>query len=137
MYSLVSSKMLPHHHIRLTADIRADLRVWSIFLQHPLVFNRPFLEFRMLTADDILMYSDASRSPDHGMRAVCMDSWMYTPWDRMFILDNKPSIEFLELYGVTAAVLTWIHRFQNHRICLFCDNMGVVHMINSLSSHCK
>ena len=46
----------------------------------------------------------------------------------------KPSIEYLELYAVTAAVLTWIHQFKNRRIILFCDNQSVVDMINLTST---
>ena len=60
---------------------------------------------------------------------------MYGRWDTLF-LECQPSIEYLELYGVTAAVLQWIRRFQNKKICLFCDNISVVHMINNMSSSC-
>ena len=49
----------------------------------------------------------------------------------------KPSIEYLELFGVLAGVLNWIKLFSNKRIVLFCDNESVVHMINQSSSSCK
>ena len=49
----------------------------------------------------------------------------------------KPSIEYLELFAVTAAVLSWIHKFKNKRVILFCDNRSVVDMINNTSSSCK
>ena len=89
----------------------------------------------MLIADEIDMYSDASGKI--GMGALCGSSWMYQLWDPVFISKYKPSIEYLELYGVTAAVLTWIHRFRNKRIILFCDNKSVVDMINITSTSCK
>ena len=49
----------------------------------------------------------------------------------------NPSIEYLELFGVTAAVIAWIHRFRNQRVILFCDNKSVVDMINVTSTSCK
>ena len=64
-------------------------------------------------------------------------AWMYQIWSESFIKKHKPSIEYLELFAVTAAVLTWIHKFKNRRIILFCDNQSVVDMINATSTSCK
>ena len=128
LYTYVYSKMLPHHHVHVTSEMREDLKVWMTFLEYPLVFNRPFMEFGAVTAEDIELFSDASGSSEKGMGAICQMSWMYKKWDKQFFNKNKPSIEYLELYGVAAAVLTWIHRFQNRKIYLFCDNISVVHM---------
>ena len=129
-------KLKPHHHIRINAEMRADLNMWLTFLSHPSVFCRPFLDFSsILVADEIDMYSDASAKI--GMGALCGPDWMYQCWPRDFIMKHKPSIEFLELYAVTAAVLAWIHKFRNKRIILFCDNKSVVDMINVTSTNCK
>ena len=57
--------------------------------------------------------------------------------DEEFMELAQPSIEYLELFGVTAAVLRWIKNYENQRIFLFCDNISVVHMINNSSSKCK
>ena len=49
-------------------------------------------------------------------------------------LTNKkynPSIEYLELFALTAAVLTWGSKLKNRRITIFCDNLSVVCMINN------
>ena len=83
------------------------------------------------------MYSDAAKNPELGFGAICQDSWMYSKWDPSFIIDCNPSIEYLELWAVVAGVLTWIKRFKNQRIILFCDNMSAVEMINNTSSTCK
>ena len=61
---------------------------------------------------------------------------MYSQWDSGFIRKYHPSIEFLELFAVLAGVITWLHRFKNARIILFCDNKSVCAMINSTST-CK
>ena len=62
---------------------------------------------------------------------------MYSQWDEIFINQEQPSIEYLELWALVAGVVSWIHRFHNQRVILFCDNMSVVEMINSTSSSCK
>ena len=62
---------------------------------------------------------------------------MTQDWPEEFLKKYKPSIEYLELYTVTAAVLAWIHRFKNRRIILFCDNRSVVDMINLTTTSCK
>ena len=131
-----NDKLKPHHHIRVNAEMRSDLRMWLTFLQHPSVFCRPFLDFsKILVADEIDMYSDASGKI--GLGAVCGQNWMSQNWDKEFIAKYRPSIEYLELFAVTAAVLAWIHRFKNKRIILFCDNKSVVDMINLTSTSCK
>ena len=95
-----------------------------------------FLDFsRFIVADEIDMYSDASGKI--GLGAVCGPSWMHQEWSPIFIKKYKPSIEYLELFAVTAAVLSWIHQFRNCRIILFCDNESVVNMINFTTTSCK
>ena len=131
-----NDKLKPHHHIRVTAKMRDDLIMWLIFLQHPSVFCRSFLDFsEFLVANELDMHSDASGTI--GMGAICGTAWMYQTWSSAFIKKYKPSIEYLELFGVTAAVLSWIHQFKNSRIILFCDNKSVVDMINQTTTSCK
>ena len=57
-----NDKLKPHHHIRINAEMRADLEMWLKFIKHPPIFCRPFLDFsNVLVADEIDMFSDASR----------------------------------------------------------------------------
>ena len=138
LYSTVSSKLKPHHHIRITQEMKSDMQVWVNLLTFPGIFCRPFMDFKaLLTAQDINMYSDASRNFKLGFGALCESSWTYGVWDQEFMEAAQPSIEYLELFAVTVAVLKRISRFQNKRIFLFCDNESVVHMLNKSSSTCK
>ena len=136
-YALTSSKLLPHHHVRISGETRMDLTVWKTFLNHPQVFCRPFMEFIEVTARDIDMYSDASRNFSKGFGAYCNKSWTYGVWDGEFVEKHQPSIEYLELFGVTVAVLNWIKRLKNKRVRQFCDNESVCHMINNSASKCR
>ena len=136
-YSCVGLKK-PHHHTRITADLRADLEMWLTFLSHPSAYCRPFFDFSAdLKADKVNFYTDASRNFDLGAGGVCEQSWFYVQWDRTFMEENQPSIEYLELYAVAVGVLNWVHRYQNRRIILFCDNISVVYMINRSTSTCS
>ena len=81
------------------------------------------------------MYSDASGRIGFG--ALCQASWMAGIWEENFLKECKPSIEYSELWALTAGVLTWIHRFKSKRIYLFCDNKTVQDAINGVSSCCK
>ena len=128
---------LPHHHVRINREMKLDLEVWRQFLMFPGIFCHPFMEFTELSADDVMIYSDASRNFKKGFGAYFETQWTYGVWDEQFMEWEQPSIEFLELFGVTVAVLLWIKNFPNKRICLFCDNESAVHMINNSSSKCK
>ena len=138
LYSRVASNMKPHYHINITAEMKLDIGVWDKFLNRPDIFCRPFIDHLPLDANDVNMYSDASRNfKIGGFGAFCGNSWMYKSWNTKIMTDLQPSIQYLELYGVVAGVLQWIHRFKNKRIYLFTDNKSARDMINSSSSRCK
>ena len=143
LYAIIPDKLLPHHHIRVPKDIILDLQMWKQFLHEPQAYCRPFEDFDNLTANEIFMYSDASKAEDLGFGALCQDDWMKAMWresivqgEGNFINEYNPSIAFLELYALTAGVIEWIHRFANKRITLFCDNESVVNMVNKGVSLC-
>ena len=83
------------------------------------------------------MHSDAAGNYSLGLGATCGSSWIATHWNVSFCQAVKPSIQYLELYAEVTGVLLWVHRFRNKRIILFCNNQGVVDMINSSSSTCR
>ena len=56
---------------------------------------------------------------------------------KVSVKKHSLSIEYLELYGVTVAVVNWLRLFGNMKIVLFCDNQAVVNMINNATSSCK
>ena len=138
LYDKVNSRLRPHHHINLTRDMKEDLRMWLSFLEHPSAYCRPFSDFQeTLTADQIMFYSDASKNPDLGFGIICEKLFICQRWDREFMLKYDPSIQYLELYAVTVGVVTWMHRYPNRRIILFCDNQSSQGMINKNSTKCK
>ena len=138
LYKMITNdKLMQHHHVRISMENRQDLLVWKKFLQHPQVFCRPFLDLVALDTTDIDMFSEASRNFSKGAGAYCGKNWCFVQWDRHFMEQKQPSIEFLELYGVAMAVLLWIRNFANKTINLFCDNKSTRDMINNSGTHCK
>ena len=139
MYAYTKSDTLKsHHHVRVAGELRNNMEMWFSFLSEPTIFSCPFIDFETtLTAEQTKMFSDASRNFALGFEAICGSSGMFGQWDNEFMKARKPSIEYLELFGVLAGVLTWLHRFHNKRIILFCDNSSMVKMINSTPSSCK
>ena len=92
------------------------------------------------TSVDIRFYSDASASEKWGgFGALLNTKWLKGEWLCRFLKENKPSIEYLELFALTAGVLAWQSEPQlvNCRVSLFSDNIAVVHMINSMVSTCR
>ena len=115
-----------------------DLGMWEQFLYHPSIFCHPFMDFdRYVQADQLNFYTDASGNCELGMGGICATSWMMQMWDPVFTKRVSPSIEYLELYAVTATILNWIHRFANMRVIIFCDNISVIQMVNKSTSSCK
>ena len=143
-----SRKLKQHHHITLTKGFIEDCKIWLMFLstteQSPRI-SRPFLDLNQeeVTSEMLQFYSDASASKTHGgMGAVFDDHWIELHWNCQFLEQYKPSIEFLELFALVAAILTWGEKLQNMRVRIFCDNKSVRDMINGKastgsSSRCK
>ena len=57
-------------------------------------------------------------------------------WEVRYIKEYNLTIEYLELFAMVAALLTWGDELKHRRISLFCDNKPVVGMLNKLSSSC-
>ena len=137
------SKLKPHHHICLDAEFKKDCATWLDFLEGSLqsVVNRPMVDLmgRLKTSQDIFFYSDASAAESLGFGCILNRNWIWGKWEPNFIRTHKPSIEFLELFGLCAGIITWQDHADlvNCRVSIFCDNMAVVGMVNDMSSTCK
>ena len=73
-----------------------------------------------------------SANPNFGIGAVFEKRWLFAKWEKGYIKKFEPSIEYLELYGVIATLLTWGYLIKNCRIIIYSDNSAVVSMINKI-----
>ena len=133
-----------YHHVTLDSSFLNDCRLWKRFLEeavsHPCHLCRPFADLSTNNyATTLNFYSDAAKSEVLGFGAMYDGKyWFAGCWDPEFIRVCNPSIQFLELYALTAAILAWGHlpQLTNSRVVIFCDNKAVKSMVNSLSSGC-
>ena len=142
LYSLTASKtgvpLKQYHHVRVRMEDKLDLGVWKMFLTQHQVYCKSFEDFGNPSILDVPIYSDASRNfGTGGFGAWCQNSWLQSRWETPFMLKAQPSIEYLELFVVTVAVLAWIEHFKNQKIRLFCDNESVCFMINKSTANCR
>ena len=132
-------KLKPHHHVRLDAEFKRDCKVWLDFLTSDLklVVNRPMIDLSVVVqAIDIGFFSDASAAARLGFSSLLKNRWIFGAWGPEFITQEKPSIEFLELFALVAGILTWERELSNCRIIVHCDNQAVVSMVNNITSSC-
>ena len=115
-----------------------DLRMWQQFILHPSAYCRPFVDYSQTETADILdWYTDAAKSVNLGCGGHCNLQWSFAAWDRKFLMQKDPSIEYLELYAVTVSIMLWLTKFPHRTIILFCDNQSIVHMINGSTLNCR
>ena len=131
-----------HHHVNLIREFLLDCGVWRNFLTtKDLRICRPFLDLTDQTGQVILLATDAAKKSGLGMGAICQNRWMAEKWNDKFLACADPSIEFLELYVLTVAILTWTKfpelPLKNNHVTVFCDNQAVVSIVNNLASSCR
>ena len=137
MYSHGEGVKKPHHHLPIDRELKLDLQCWKTFLNSDTVFSRPFTDFDSELMPSVTgMASDASRSPWLGAGGICGEEWFIIQWDPFWIIDNNPSITYLELYALVVMLYLWAPKFTNKWIVVFCDNMAVGNIVNSNSSKC-
>ena len=130
----------PYHHVRLDQEFKFDIEVWRLFLSRSLssVVCRPKVDLdNVVTSTSLNFYSDASANADLGYGVIFNSLWTFNQWEPRYIREFNPSIEYLELFALTAGILTWGHMLKNTRIAVYCDNSAVVDMVNQTTSSCK
>lgn len=129
LYDLTKGKSNPLHWIRLNADSRADLEMWSVFISS---FNGccMFLHDDWVEVDVLHLFTDAAASV--GWAAVFGRQWTAQIWPSDF---KNYHINILELIPIVIAFELWGPQVKKQqKIVLHSDNEATVHVINKLSS---
>ena len=129
------------HHLNLGSEFVKDCELWKIFLLRADAQQlcRPFVDIDVFSSATTLnFYTDSSLNPKLGYGGIFNDRWICGKWGEKFILENKPSIAFLELFALVAAIVTWTDEpeMKNTRVIAFCDNLAVRAMVNNLTTSC-
>ena len=131
-----------YHHMTLGKDFKQDCEVWVRFLSNPDINSicRPFVDVDAVTHATVLnFYSDVSLSGKKGLGAVFDNRFIVGKWGEHFIMEQQPSIEYLELFALFVALVTWgdCEQLCNTRVIIYCDNQSVRDMINGYHSCCS
>lgn len=116
----------PHHHIHLNCDARADLDMWSHFLEN---YNGKSVLLPEIwsSSDKELLFTDASGSL--GFAAVLGSKWFALGWEKVPGL-TKCQIAIKELFPIVVALELWGTVLRNKKILFMTDNMAIVYAIN-------
>lgn len=118
----------PTHMIRVTAQMKEDIDLWLSFLQD---FNGiSFWRDRLLIEAELQVCSDATGGMGFGV--YFWGRWCAEPWPDNWKLDGITSdLTFLKLLPIVVAVHMWVPEFINSSVRFWCDNLAIVHIINS------
>lgn len=120
--SLLSVGRQAHHHIRLSAQFRADMLWWKTFAAH---WNGASLIIR---EDKKIFSLTSDASGFWGCGAWHKNKWFQLEWDeysRSFHISAK------ELMPILIAAVIWGDTWQGHGVVAHCDNSAVVTVLNS------
>lgn len=124
----------PHHHLRVKAEIRQDLIMWLEFFAN---FNgvSVFHDRFWLTNEDVQLFTDSAGGAELGCGIVFGNSWAAAPWPNEWHQQNiTADITVLELFPLLVSLYIWGDKLRNKRILFRCDNIAVVHIINSMTA---
>ena len=133
-----SKRLRDYHHVSIDKEFKEDCKVWLDFLlpENSWAVSRPFVDVdKNFCATDLDFFTDASGSyVKGGYGCKYGRRWMAGKWDYQLLQEEGPSINYLELYAVAIAVLTWAKHLRNMRVTIFVDNKSVRDMLNSTTS---
>ncbi|XP_075715671.1 uncharacterized protein LOC142750558 [Rhinoderma darwinii] len=122
----------PHHFIRLSAELKADLLVWGEFLQ---TYNgRSVLMYQPVSSVDLELYTDASGACGFG--AYFQGQWCAGVWpDTWHECGFVRNLALLELFPIVVAAELWGDCLRDRRVRFVCDNLGVVQAVNAQTAN--
>ena len=107
-----------NHHIYINREAQEDIKWWGDFL--PQMKSRTLIpDSRNILSTDLRLYTDASFK---GFGAIFGKAWIQHAWTP---LEEGLSIDFYELFAITAAVFTWGNAWEGKRIVFITDNLPI------------
>ena len=130
LIDLTSTVSKPHHHVTINREARDDIHWWCELLQ---TANRSYFipDPKRVYSTDILLFTDAAKLI--GLGATFGTAWIQARWSDHG-MENINDINYLELFAIMAAVLTWGHTWAGKRIVIVTDNKNITQIWSSGSS---
>ena len=128
LINLLCKVALPSHHIRITAEARADIEWWV----HALQFFHGTAQFPAdIPVPSFVFSTDAC--PIGGGGHYGQD-WFFSSWVQDYPQYASSHINVLELLSVKIAVERWGHKWKGLHIMVRSDNGATVAAVNNASS---
>lgn len=127
LISLSASVKKLHHHVKLTAECKSDMRMWSMFLSQ---WNgvSMFMHDEITLADDMQLFTDAT---PRAFAGVYGEQWFQGEFPIDFVPSaDVASMALYELYPIVMAAVLWGGKWAQKRIVVNCDNAATVDIIN-------
>ena len=97
----------PHHHLRITADMKKDLKLWLRFFTG---FNyvSVFHDRYWTSNEDIQLFTDSAGGVNLGFGAFFAGKWSYGAWPLPWVdLGITRDITVLELFPLLVSLVIW------------------------------
>ena len=127
---------VPHHrHIGLRSPVLSDLCMWKVFPSQVQGWM-PIMDTKVLHASAIEVFTDVAGNVKLGWGACLphLGLWMYGQWEEDFFQKFQLPIDFLELYSLLAAIVTWAPHLMDCAILFQSDNTPTVFVLRNKSS---
>ena len=121
----------PHHKLRVSKNMKADLNVWLSFLNKyngvTLISRR---EWR--TNMELELFTDACGGEKGGFGIFFSGQWAYGKWPDNWVAEGLTrDMTLLELFPVVVTLTIWSDKLRNQWVHFHVDNQAVVQVINS------
>ena len=111
--------------IKLSDEFRKDIKWWLLFME---TFNGvAFIPPCVWEEPDVTMATDSCLD---GCGGICSNRYFHTKFPQPVLTQELP-IHKLEFLAVLVGARIWGDRFSGLKIRIYCDNISVVHVINS------
>ena len=121
-----------HHHIKLNAGFREDVKMWQKFIDNwngKNLFLNPLWE----TSNTLQLFTDAATTEGYG--GIFQTSWFQGRWaPGQQVGQGGINIDWQELFAIVVACTIWGQQWSCKRVLFNCDNKPVVDILNSKRS---
>ena len=119
---LLRSVRRPHHKVRLSTDVKNDIKWWLTILDH--TNSSPIRKKAMPV---VTVFTDASQ---HGAGIVSEQDWAYLDWDNDLPRMKSKHVNVKETVSIIAAAYRWAPEWKDKAVVVYTDNMTARAAIN-------
>lgn len=115
LYDATHGLTKPHHHRRVTVEMKKDIHTWLLFLDF---FNgvTSYQVVDWIRDFDMQLFTDSAGCSDMGCGAIFQSHWAYILWPQEWKNSNIfKQVTFLELVPIVMAFSIWGNEFQGKK----------------------